>query len=63
MLFNIVSLFFAKIKMFPKTNLRMFNFILFSLSFKTASSGCYAITEGLLRRVLRKAILRKQKAS
>ena len=23
----------------------MFNFILFSLSFKTASSGCYAITQ------------------
>ena len=29
----------------------------------TASSSCYAITQVLLRRVLRKAILRKQKAS
>ena len=41
----------------------MFNFILFSLSFETASSSCYAITQVLLRRVLRKAIFRKQKAS
>ena len=30
---------------------------------EAASSSCYAITQALLRRLLRKAILRKQKAS
>jgi hypothetical protein len=38
-------------------------FIAANQLFEAASLGCYAITQVLLRRVLRKAILRKQKAS
>ena len=38
-------------------------FVKISQQLEAASSGCYAITQALLRKVLRKAILRKQKAS
>jgi len=38
-------------------------FITANQQLEAASSGCYAITQVLLRRVLRKAVLRKQKAS